>query len=164
MFKPFTGTAVLQPPSASCSVALHLPSLGANSCHLLVLSGNPASSSMIFSLRVKPPSPHSSVLFDLLSVEREREKSLIKLYIRKTNLKILLKKCMMELSSYVPVRVCTLSRPPPVGPFHSLNSPTQPLWAFDLGTPAFDFKALRPEEDALFLLTSIVVSYSSSQL
>ena len=39
---------------------------------------------------------------------------------------------------------------------------TQPLWAFDLGTPAFDFKALRPEEGTLLLLTSIVVSYSSS--
>lgn len=111
-------------------------------------------------------SSHSSFLFHLLSMQ-------IKKKINKINKNFTLKKksskhafsnCVMELSSSGPVRVCTLSRPPPRCPFHSLKLPAQPLGAFDLETPALDFKACRPEEDSSLLFISIAVSYLSSQL
>ena len=69
VFKPSTETQVFSTFSILLSHS-PLAALRVKSCHLLIFSGNPASSSVVFDLRTK--ALHPSILFDLLIMERER--------------------------------------------------------------------------------------------
>lgn len=70
VFKPSTETQVFSTFSILLSHS-PLAALRAKSSPLLIFSGNPAGSSVVFDLRTK--ALHPSSLFDLLVMERERE-------------------------------------------------------------------------------------------
>ena len=79
------------------------------------------------------------------------------------NIQIIFKNCLIRAEQVCPCQGLHSLQASTWCPFHSSKSFAH-LWTFDLGTAAFDLKALRPLEDTVFLLTSrYVVSYLSSQ-